>query len=387
MPIWAKSLVLQYYCLTNHHKSTIMTKRPLPGNSARQMTKTTTSLFLMLVLFASAAFEKVNAQVLQPDKTFTNPVWDGADPWLYKHGNDYIYCYSAHNSIVLSKSKSMIRKGELKTIWKAPASGWNKNCVWAPEIHFIGGRWYVYYAAGESGPPFVHQRTGVLRSKTDDVFSDYEDMGVLYTGDHPDDPASNVWAIDMTILEHRGKLYAIWSGWMKSEITDATQQHLYISEMENPYTMKGKRVKLSSPVESWETGGPLNLNEGPEILKNGDKVFIIYSCRESWLVEYRLGMLQLIHPDGNLLDPANWTKKGPVFTGNSEVFGVGHCSFAKSPDNTENWIIYHSKKSTKPGWQRDVRMQPFTWNADGTPHFGEPIPAGKKVTLPSGEIE
>ena len=217
--------------------------------------------------------------------------------------------------------------------------------------------------------------------------SDYQDLGVLNTGDNQMDPSTNVWAIDMTILEHKGKLFAIWSGWIKNEVTDATRQHLYISQMENPCTMKGRRVKISSPVQNWETGGPLNLNEGPEILKKDNRVFIVYSCRESWTVDYRLGMLELINPDGDLMDSAAWTKKGPVFTGNQEVYGVGHCSFVKSPDNTEDWIIYHSKKSTASGWERDVRMQPFSWNADGTPRFGTAIPAGTKMKLPSGEVE
>src|SRR5665648_870464 len=90
------------------------------------------------------------------NKTFTNPVWDGADPWMTKNGNDYIYCFSANNSIIVFKSKKMTQKGELKNIWQAPATGWNRSCVWAPEIHFIKGRWYVYYAAGEAGPPFIH---------------------------------------------------------------------------------------------------------------------------------------------------------------------------------------------------------------------------------------
>ena len=318
-------------------------------------------------------------------KTFSNPVWDGADPWMVKQGTDYIYSFSVNNSIILSKSSKMTQKGELKNIWTAPATGWNHSCVWAPEIHFIANRWYVYYAAGESGPPYIHQRAGVLRSKTEDVFSDYEDMGVLYTGDNPADPSTNIWAIDMTVLEHKNKLYAIWSGWIQQETTDATPQQLYISEMENPYTMKGNRVKISSPEQSWETGGPLNLNEGPEILKNGDQVFVIYSCRESWLVDYRLGMVQLINQDGDLLDPANWRKSGPVFQGNSQVFGVGHCSFVKSPDNSEDWIIYHSKKSTSPGWEREVHMQSFKWNTDGTPDFGQPVPAGKLISIPSGE--
>lgn len=341
---------------------------------------------LLIVSFGRCIENSTNPEKAAP-MTFSNPVWNGADPWMTKHNDYYVYCYSSQNSIVVSKSQKMTRRGETKAIWKAPPTGWNKSCVWAPEIHFIKDRWYVYYAAGESGPPFIYQRTGVLRSKTEDVFSDYEDMGALYTGDSPKDPSSNIWAIDMTILEHKSKLYAIWSGWIKQETTDATPQHLYISEMENPFTMKGSRVKLSSPIESWETGGPLNLNEGPEILKNGDKVFVVYSCRESWLVEYRLGMLQLINPDGNLLNPANWTKKGPVFQGTPQVYGVGHCSFVKSPDETEDWIIYHSKKSTAGGWDRDVRMQPFQWNADGTPNFGLPIPSGQKLNLPSGEKE
>lgn len=343
------------------------------------------ALLLVMQLPALTCCSQNKADDPPHDATFTNPVWDGADPWMVKQGADYIYCWSANNSIIVSKSKKMTQRGELKNIWTAPAIGWNRACVWAPEIHFIQGRWYVYYAAGESGPPFIHQRAGVLRSKTDDVFSDYEDMGVLYTGDNPADPSSNIWAIDMTVLEHQGKLYAIWSGWIKQETTDATPQHLYLSEMENPWTLKGKRVKISSPVESWETGGPLDLNEGPEILKNGNHVFVVYSCRESWLVEYRQGMLQLINPDGNLLDPANWEKTGPVFQGNAQVLGVGHCSFVKSPDNSEDWIIYHSKKSATPGWERDVRMQPFHWNSDGTPNFGEAIPAGQKLNLPSGE--
>lgn len=354
-------------------------------NSFHSIKEMITTLFVILLLSTSIACATEKPQDIPPVTSFTNPVWDGADPWLMKHNDDYIYCYSSNNSIIVSKSKKMTQRGVLKKVWQAPVTGWNRSCVWAPEIHFIQGRWYVYYAAGESGPPFIYQRTGVLRSATDDVFSDYEDMGVLYTGDNPSDPASNVWAIDMTTLEHKGKLYCIWSGWIKQETTDATQQHLYICEMENPWTMKGKRVKLSSPVESWETGGPLNLNEGPEILKNGENVFVIYSCRESWLVEYRQGMLHLMNPDGDLLDPANWKKTGPVFQGNSQVYGVGHCSFVKSPDYSEDWIIYHSKKSTTPGWQRDVRMQPFKWNADGTPHFGEAIPVGKSINLPSGE--
>lgn len=343
------------------------------------MKRLSVSLILIGMIFHLSVAQQ------QQEKTFSNPLWDGADPWMVKQGDQYIYCYSSHNSIMVSISRKMTERGEPKAIWKAPATGWNRACIWAPEIHFLKGRWYVYYAAGESGPPFIHQRSGVLRSKSSDLFSEYEDMGELATGDQPGDVGSSVWAIDLTVFEHKKKLYAIWSGWLKNERTDATPQHLYISEMKNPYTLKGPRVKLSSPVENWETGGPLNLNEGAEVLKHGKKLFVVYSCRESWLVEYRLGLLELVNPRGNLLDTANWIKRGPVFQGNETVHGVGHCSFVKSPDNREDWIIYHSKKSIKPGWDRNVRMQRFDWNQDGSPNFGQPVATGIALPLPSGE--
>ncbi|WP_372648339.1 family 43 glycosylhydrolase [Draconibacterium sp.] len=343
------------------------------------------TLILLVALCACAKSENLPKDSVET--TFTNPVWNGADPWLVKQGEDYIYCFSRNNGIAVSSSKLMTKREPAKTIWEAPSTGWNSNCVWAPEIHFINGHWYVYYAAGVSGPPFIHQRAGVLRSVNDNVYSEYEDMGMLNTGDNPEDSSKNIWAIDMTVLEHNDKLYAIWSGWLEQRDTDATPQHLFIQEMENPYTLKGKRVLLSSPKESWETGGPLNLNEGPQVLKHDDQIFIIYSCRESWLKEYRQGMLQLKDSGADPLDPESWVKTGPVFEGNDSVHGVGHVSFVKSPDGTEDWIIYHSKKTTEPGWDRDVRMQPFTWNADGTPDFGEAVKAGKPLQRPSGEVE
>jgi GH43 family beta-xylosidase len=130
----------------------------------------------------------------------------------------------------------------------------------------------------------------------------------------------------------------------------------------------------------------LDINEGAEVLKTDTSVFIIYSCRESWLKEYRLGQLKLKSYDADPLKPGNWIKSGPVFQGTDEVHGTGHASFVKSPDGTENWIIYHSKKSTEPGWNRDVRMQQFHWNKDGSPDFGKPVPAGVPLTRPSGEM-
>jgi GH43 family beta-xylosidase len=317
-------------------------------------------------------------------RTFSNPVFDGADPWCIKKDGNYYYCFKSGNGIAVSKSGLLTKRGEIRKVWSAPSSGWNSSCVWAPELHFFYGRWYIYYAAGESGPPFIYQQTGVLQSLTDDPLGEYVDKGILYTGDNPDMKNDNRWAIDMTVFEYKNRLYAVWSGWVNKEITDKTSQHLYIAEMENPFTMKGLRTKISSPDQSWETGGPLDLEEGPEAIINNNNLFIIYSCRESWTTDYRLGMLKLKSSESSLLNPDNWEKSGPLFQG---PFGTGHCSFTTSPDGTENWIIYHSKKSTTNGWERDVRLQSFKWNSKGYPEFGTPVKAGVEINRPSGEFE
>mgnify|MGYP003288057659 CR=1 FL=1 len=102
----------------------------------------------------------------------------------------------------------------------------------------------------------------------------------------------------------------------------------------------------------------------------------------------RLGLLGLTTPTADPLNPASWIKAGPVFTGlpSAGVHGVGHASFTTSPDGTEHWIVYHSKTQTTSGWDdRVIRMQKFTWNADGTPNFGTPVRLGTTLDGPAGE--
>ncbi len=319
-------------------------------------------------------------------ETFTNPIRDGADPWvIQKEGVNY-YCSTAGNGIFVSMSETLTEGGDKIKVWSTPGKGWNHSNVWAPELHFIDSHWYIYYTAGKvSGSPFIHQRSGVLRSISDDPFGPYEDLGMLYTGDDIEDQASHKWAIDLTPWEHEGQLYAVWSGWEENRKTDRTKQHLYIAKMSDPVTISSNRVKISSPEEVWETGGKLDLNEGPQLLKNKNHTFIIYSTRESWLKDYRLGQLKLTHEDADPMLPESWEKSGPVFCGTDQVLGVGHCSFAKSPDGSEDWMLYHSKKTVKPGWNRNIRLQPFYWKQDGSPDFGIPIPAGVSIPLPAGE--
>ena len=318
--------------------------------------------------------------------TFTNPIGRGQDPWVVRADSEYFFIESEGREIRVFRSKALTRLKENGVrVWTAPDTGWNSTNVWAPELHRIDGRWYIYYAAGRSGPPFIHQRSGVLQSVTGDPQGAYVDKGMLYTGDSITTGAANTWAIDLTVHELGGHLYAVWSGWVRNAATDKTAQHLYMARMSNPWTIETNRVRISSPVADWERGTALDLQEGPEFLEHDGQVFIIYSTRESWLPAYKLGQLRLTAAATAPMNPDSMVKSGPVFTGTDRVFGVGHASFTTSPDGRENWIVYHSKVATKPGWERDLRMQRFGWKADGSPDFGTPVPAGEPLAVPSGQ--
>ena len=345
-------------------------------------------LTAILFLFAMFAYSQQQQSASEPNlsKTFTNPLGRGADPWIVKHNGMYYTCRSAGGGIEVSESRFLTRQERSRIVWYTPREGWNRSNIWAPELHHINGKWYIYYAAGITREsPFIWQRTGVLES--DSPLGTYRDMGLLYTGDDPKQKQENIWSIDMTVFTHNDKLYAVWSGWEHNSYTDATDQLTYIAQMPTPTTI-GKRVLISKPDQPWQQGEHISLEEGPAVIKHDGNVFILFSTRGSWTIHYRLGMLKLKDANADPLDPNSWIKSGPVFLGDEKnVFGVGHSSYTTSPDDKEWWIYYHTKVDTSPGWNRVVRLQKFTFDADGNPYFGAPVLPGVSINRPSGEYE
>ncbi len=324
--------------------------------------------------------------------TFANPLFQGADPSIILKDGTYYSVQSTGRGITVFRSDRLtdLARNPVR-VWAAPDTGWNRTNVWAPELQLIDGRWYIYYTAGRTNPgePFTTQRSGVLEAVTADPQGAWVDRGLLYTGDSIATKASNRWAIDLTIARFAGQLYAFWSGWEGDAPNDKTQnQNIYAARMANPYTVATNRVRISAPDQPWEDNPPdvgFDLQEGPALLRNGANTFIIYSTRESWMPTYRLGQLRLTDST-RVLDPASYAKTGPVFVSANGVFGVGHNGFTTSPDGREPWIVYHAKTVAQPGWDdRVVRMQKFTWKADGSPDFGAPAAAGARLPVPSGQ--
>lgn len=315
--------------------------------------------------------------------TFTNPLYAGADPWVVRREGWYFFVQAGPGGrLEVWKSRSLTERGQQKVIWTPARRSWNSRQIWAPELHFVRGKWFIYYAA--SNGYNVNHRMGVLEAVTDDPQGPWIDRGPLYTGDDMAGQTDNRWAIDGTLLELSGRLYFIWSGW--EDHRDI--QHLYIAEMSDPATIATNRVRVCpNDCHPWERigerHGERGLHEAPQILVRNGRVMLIYSCSGSWQPTYKLGMLTM-DASADPMDSRNWKKHtAPVFDSTPEVFGVGHCCFTTSPDGTEDWILYHSKRYRWDGWDRVVRAQPFTWDGNGMPVFGKPVASGVKLAMPS----
>jgi GH43 family beta-xylosidase len=308
--------------------------------------------------------------------TFTNPVVaNGADPWVVQWQGQYYFCQSRRGGVWIAQTPRLTDLGTTNRVcvWRPPPDKPYSRELWAPELHYLRGRWYIYLAADDGDN--ANHRMYVLEGTTQNPQDPFVFRGQLTA-------TPDRWAIDGTVLEMPdGRLYFLWSGW---EGTNNVAQNLYLAPMSDPLTISGARVCLSRPEHDWEQHGRPLVNEGPEVLWHDGTLLVIYSASGSWGDDYCLG--QLRWTGGDVMNPEAWQKKTvPVFAPTTAVHGPGHASFVKSRDGKEDWIVYHAAKRSGSGWDRNVRIQKFTWNADGSPNFGIPTPVGVPVTLPGGE--
>jgi GH43 family beta-xylosidase len=343
---------------------------------------------LLLLLIALSTLPALQAQ-----PTFTNPLLpSGADPSVAMRDHIYYYMQTTGSNLTIWKTRDLtdLAHAEKTVVWTPPAEGPYSKEIWAPELHLVQNKWYIYFAA-DAGANETHRIWVLENDSPDPTTGEWVMKGKL--ADETDR-----WAIDPSIFEDAGQLYVIWSGW-EGAVNGA--QNIYIARMKNPWTIDGVRSRISAPQYPWEKVGDLDtgangviamphvdVNEGPEILTHGSRIFLIYSASGCWTNYYELGMLTATS-GSDLLNPASWVKSDhSVFreSPQAQAFGTGHNTFFTSPDGTEQWLLYHANPAANQGCgsHRAPRAQRFTWNADGTPNFGEPIPLGTPIAKPSG---
>lgn len=310
----------------------------------------------------------------QSRKQLRNPLIEQrADPWVLKHTDGFYYFTGSvpeYDRIELRRASTIegLTDAEQVVVWKKHESGPMSKNIWAPELHFIAGKWYVYFAAAREDAPFRHRMYVLENESANPLEGSWTEKGQIITD-------WDSFSLDATSFEHNGEQYLVWA---QQDPAIQGNTNLYIAAMSSPWTLKSKQVLITKPELDWEVIGFM-VNEGAAVLKRGGNIFLTYSGSAT-NHNYAMGLLTAAE-SSDLLDPASWVKsQSPVFASCDETsqYGPGHNSFTVSEDGEQDILIYHARSYKEiegdplfdPG--RHARAKVFTWNDDGTPDFGKP---------------
>ena len=352
------------------------------------------------------------------EKLYTNPlIYHRADPCIYKHTDGNYYFVASHTDdehnlvgeyqyryILLRKASSLEGLGdgsgqyEERCVYtKDPVAGNNSPHIWAPEVHYIDGSFYIYFTTCVDDNDCWSIRPHVMRCQGDPMKDQWEVIGRVQTTTD-DSIAFTDFSLDHTVLQHKGELYFFWAekhpevvganvGGDYDENAVQVNSDIYLAKMVNPWTIDSSRIcRVVEPTYNWELHG-FPVCEGPAVLVRNKKVFMAYSASGTDAL-YCMGMCTA-DEDADLLDPKSWTKSPfPVFQscGATGQYGPGHNSFTKD-DEDNDIIVYHARQEERylcdPGYQplydagRNACLSRVYWNPDGTPNFSVPFPSGK----------
>lgn len=329
------------------------------------------SLFAFVwLLFAESAL-----LMATPSATiYPNPlIAQRADPHIVRAGDGWYYFTATvpeYDRLELRRARSIeeLASAETKTIWRKHATGPMGAHIWAPELHFIDGKWFIYFAAGGAEKIWDIRMYVLENDSANPLEGEWIERGQLNTG-------WESFALDATTFEHRGTRYLSWA---QHDPAIGGNTNIYLAKMDSPTSIAGKAVMLTKPELPWETIR-FRVNEGPAFIARGDKVFLSYSASGTG-AEYCVGLLSAA-ADADLMDAKAWTKSpAPVFATSDAhgIFGPGHNQFTKAADGVTDLIVYHARSYRDiPGDplhdpNRHTRVQLLRWKADGSPDFGVP---------------
>ena len=266
-----------------------------------------------------------------------------ADPYVYRHtdGNYYFTAsIPAYDRIVLRRSETLagLKDAEEVTVWEKHKEGIMSEHIWAPELHYLDGKWYIYFAGGDKDDIWAIRPYVLECADTDPLTGVWTEKGKMGRAD-ADEFSFEAFSLDATVFENKGKHYYVWA-----EKVGVGKQisNLYIGEMETPYKLKTVQVLLTSPDYDWERVG-FWVNEGPAVIHHDGRIYLTYSASETGAA-YCMGMLTA-DENSDLLDPKSWTKERyPVLRTDESrgIYGPGHNSFTEDEEGNPI-MVYHAR--------------------------------------------
>lgn len=319
---------------------------------------------------------------------YANPfIPERADPYIVK-GRDGYYYFTAsypmksdedeegYDRVVLRRAKTIcgLMEAEEITIWRADETTQSHRFIWAPELHYIGGRWYIFYAGSGSAEDRWAFDCHVLQCQSDNPYTgEWKEQG-KFQKTEGDTFSFTGFSLDMTYFEAGGRAYVIWAQHNEVKISC-----LYIGEISpaEPWKLISAPMLLTKPEYDWEQVR-FAVNEGPAVIKHDGKVFVAFSASGTG-PEYCVGLLEA-GEESDLLAKEAWKKhEKPLLTSEDLTgeYGPGHNSFVKDEEGND-LFVYHARSQAcyegKCGYSqndplydpcRHARIRRVLWGEDG----------------------
>ena len=82
-------------------------------------------------------------------------VYQRADPFVYLHTDGYYYFTGTmpqYDCIEIRRARTLneLLTADSFVVWRKHTTGEMGSHIWAPELHYIDGTWYIYFTAGDA---------------------------------------------------------------------------------------------------------------------------------------------------------------------------------------------------------------------------------------------
>lgn len=151
-----------------------------------------------------------NGHTAEETLKWANPIlWQRADPHVTLYADAWYYFTATvpeYDRIELRRAKTLggLAAAEAKVVWRKPDRGPMSHHIWAPEIHFINGKWYIYFTAGRAaaiGDIRMYVLENASLNPLEGVWTEKGEIKLNWES----------FTLDATTFEHRGTRYLAWA--------------------------------------------------------------------------------------------------------------------------------------------------------------------------------
>jgi beta-xylosidase len=320
--------------------------------------------------------------------TYTNPVGAApihmGDPFAFWHaGRYYLIGTTAPDEGFHCYESTDLAHWQLKGwAWRQSPDGWTADCLWAPEVKYHQGRFYLTYSGHVRGSPPGHLLMALAVSDT--PAGPYRDLHAPWF-----DPGYST--IDGHLFvddDGRPYLYFSRNGEQDGTSFGANYGVELAPDLSEPVGTPLLLIEASQPWErvNWTEN---RCNEGPTVLKHRGRYYMTYSANHTGFPHYGVGYATAEHP----LGPWRKAEENPVLATNLAlgVSAPGHNSIVPSPDGRELFIVYHTHADpARPSLDRVVNIDRLEFTVDGRlrvigpTRSPQPLPSGVACCASTG---